>query len=190
MKKIIFSLICILLLCGCSVDEKDEFENYKHYQLKSSDIVSYSFNLGYNNNVTYALADISEGEGFTTGLFYQIGDNGYILLDEIESCGDENAHEDVAHNYFVNDKLYIVRCLGALIFEYTLNGKDIQKKELKFDESLIINELEEDGHPHYLETHRIEKVDANYIYFNANIHNGSSVNVKCSLKEYKCELNK
>lgn len=184
-------IVLAVLLCGCGTKEKDDLDDYKHYQLKESETVSYKLNLGYNNYATYALADISQGEGCSTGLFYQIDELNYILLDEIESCGEKDAHTNQLYNLFFDDKLYFVRCLGSSIIEYTLNGKDIQKKELKFDESQILKDIEDDGSLHYLETHKIDKVDIDYIYFSANIHNidNSSVKIKCSLKDYKCEIN-
>lgn len=189
MKKLLL-VVVVMFLCGCGSDVNNDYASYKLYELKSSDIVSYTYNMGYNNNVTYALADISEGEGFTTGLFYQVDENDYILLEEIESCGDENAHESSLYNVFNNDKLYTVRCLGASINEYTLNGTEVQKKELKFDESKVLETLEKDESPHYLESHKIDRVDVDYIYFEAVIHNGpSNVKVKCSFKDNKCELN-
>ncbi len=196
MKKInllLFSIISILLCIGCTKNKtENKFDDFEHFDLKEKSINSYTFE--YNNEKdTYAVADITISEYAMNGLFYQTAPNDYILLDDIDSCGDvsDATYKNDRYTYFYQDevnhenKLFIDRCVGLLLIEYTLNNENFEKRLLKFNTSKISdNSLE------YVMLTSIKKVEHDYIYFYATIHNTNSIDipVKCSLSTLECEL--
>lgn len=194
-KNAVLFFFLILCICGCGNKKQiDQYADFDHFDLKNKNINSYTFH--YDDNIeTYAIADITlerHDEGGINGLFYKIDDNDYILLDEIESCGNQDdLYKYERYNYFYSDdknnqnKLFINRCLGGLLLEYTLEGENFQKKVLKFDTSNISNNPLE-----YVMIDYIEKVDTQNIYYNANIRNTDKfdITIKCSLSNYECEL--
>ncbi len=142
-------LFLILYICGCGKkEEMDQFFDFEHFDLIGKNINSYTF-YSDDKRETYAVADITlerHDEGEINGLFYKIADNDYILLDEIESCGNQDdLYKYERYNYFYSDdknnqnKLFINRYLGGSLLEYTLEEENFQKKVLKFDTFNISN---------------------------------------------------
>lgn len=192
--KLLFFLIVYIFLCSSCAKPKNRFDEFEHFDLKNKNINSYNFY--YDDSIaTYAIADITferHDEGGINGLFYKIADNDYILLDEIESCDNQDElYKYEKYNYFYSDdsnnqnKLFVNRCLGNLLLEYTLEGEDFKKVELKFDTSKISNNPLE----HVIINH-IEKVEQQNIYYNAKITNTNNydITIICSLSTYECEL--
>lgn len=195
MKKIIILSIilfsCLILFEGCR-KQNNEYDNYEYYDLNDNEINTYTF-YHDDGNYTYAVADItkSNDESGTNGIFYKIQDNKYILLDTILTCENaSNIHLYKEYTYFYqdneeNDKLYINRCLGKYLIEYTFDKENIKSNELKFDLPKVSeNSLE------YVEINTIEKVDRDYIYFKVDIANTyqRDIMMKCSLTNKKCEI--
>lgn len=192
--KLLFVLVVCIFLCSSCVGQKSDFDKFEHFDLKNKDINSYSFYCD-DSIETYAIADITferQDEGGINGLFYKIDNNDYILLDEIESCGSQDdLYNNERYTYFYRDdsnnqnKIFVNRCLGSLLLEYTLEGENFEKVELKFDTSEISsNPLE------HVMIDYIEKVENQNIYYNANINNTDNhdITIMCSLSTYKCEL--
>ena len=183
--------ICIILftLCLFLFDVSDDkYKNYEHFNIEKYDNIKYTFE---NDNMlqTYAIAHLNNGEDERDALFYKLSDNDYIFITEV---GSGDAELDFESNYFYKDtetnknKLYVHRATWPSIIEYTLNEEKIEEKSLNFDLSKISkNSKIED-------INKIEKIEDNYIYFEANIlenNNDVSINiidVKCSLKDYIC----
>lgn len=199
MKKIILLLIGLtLIITGCTKQE-DKYEGYKKYSLEGKEIRPIYFSNTHlsssNSPSEYAIADITEenSESAKEGLFYKTSNFEYILIDELETCEVPNNKLYMSNNYtYVYDangtnKLYIIRCLGQMKYEYNLTQEKVQKRELKFDTTSISNkEQEQVGFT------SIEKVEKNYIYYTGQIYNTNQTNIsiKCSLDTMKCELNK
>lgn len=182
---LVFIIFCILL-SGCGSNNK--YKNYKHYDLSNEETNSYTFHYDEGDQ-TYALAMIPNGETINTGIYYKIDENDYILLSEIESCGEsESVLLGNNYNLFYKGKdnkakLFVNRCMGKSLYEYILDGSNIKKKELKYDTSSITNSALD------LYISEIEKVDKNNIYYKATFDNPTptKINIKCSLKNYRCE---
>lgn len=199
MKKIILLLIGLtLIITGCTKQE-DKYEGYKKYSLEGKEIRPIYFSNTHlsssNSPSEYAMTDITEenSESAKEGLFYKTSNFEYILIDELETCEVPNNKLYMSNNYtYVYDangtnKLYIIRCLGQMKYEYNLTQEKVQKRELKFDTTSISNkEQEQVGFT------SIEKVEKNYIYYTGQIYNTNQTNIsiKCSLDTMKCELNK
>lgn len=199
MKKIILLLIGFtLIITGCTKQE-DKYEGYKKYSLEGKEIRPIYFSNTHlsssNSPSEYAMTDITEenSESAKEGLFYKTSNFEYILIDELETCEVPNNKMYMSNDYtYVYDangtnKLYIIRCLGQMKYEYNLTQEKVQKRELKFDTTSISNkEQEQVGFT------SIEKVEKNYIYYTGQIYNTNQTNIsiKCSLDTMKCELNK
>lgn len=199
MKKIILLIIGFtLIITGCTKQE-DKYEGYKKYSLEGKEIRPIYFSNTHlsssNSPSEYAMTDITEenSESAKEGLFYKTSNFEYILIDELETCEVPNNKMYMSNNYtYVYDandtnKLYIIRCLGQMKYEYNLTQEKVQKRELKFDTTSISNkEQEQVGFT------SIEKVEKNYIYYTGQIYNTNKTNIsiKCSLDTMKCELNK
>ena len=198
MKKIILLLIGFtLVITGCTKQE-DKYEGYKKYSLEGKEIRPIYFSNTHlsssNSPSEYAMTDTTEenSESAKEGLFYKTSNFEYILIDELETCEVPNNKMYMSNNYtYVYDaegtnKLYIIRCLGQMKYEYNLTQEKVQKRELKFDTTSISNkEQEQVGFT------SIEKVEKNYIYYTGQIYNTNQTNIsiKCSLDTMKCELN-
>lgn len=198
MKKIILLIIGFtLIITGCTKQE-DKYEGYKKYSLEGKEIRPIYFSNTHlsssNSPSEYAMTDITEenSESAKEGLFYKTSNFEYILIDELETCEVPNNKLYMSNNYtYVYDandtnKLYIIRCLGQMKYEYNLTQEKVQKRELKFDTTSISNkEQEQVGFT------SIEKVEKNYIYYTGQIYNTNQTNIsiKCSLDTMKCELN-
>lgn len=172
MKKLILTiLLCcslLLLINGC----KKEEDNYEHYNLLTNkDTIYYNMANPEGWSQNYAIANITpeHSEGFEYGLFYELADDDYILL---EKFNDKVASE------LYNNKLYIL--YEYKIYEYNLNREKIDKNKLDFKYYKSIS-------PETL--HNIEN---DYIYFNAITDDDKNehiinIDLKCSLKDLKCE---
>lgn len=177
-KKNIFILL-FLILCVCGCENKNQYTDFKHYNLKDYDITNkYSFVDDNNYKHEYVITDITpeNSEEIINGLFYKVANNDYILLDEIKSCNSSEAFKSKNQNYFYNDKLYVNRCSGGVVLEYTLSGSKTSKKDLlsKLDSKLMLTS--------------INNVDDDYIYYNGSSSiSGSTEVTKCSRKNYKCQ---
>ncbi len=196
MKKIIICILVLILFCGCTNNkQKGKYDDYERIHFVEAQVNRKVF-----NNDVYAVVDITEetvmvGPGEENALVYQIGPDEWIVLDKIESGGSgfSNIYNDPKYTYFYYDKekdenkLYTVRAFGLDLREYTLKKEKFEKKDLKFDTSSIV----ESSPTSYLELYEMEKVEDNFIYYHASIHNTSKrVFMKCSLENYVCELEK
>lgn len=178
MKRLLLILILGICLCGCNKENKNNFSNFEHYDLSGKDAIYHTY---VDNNVMhkYAIADITPDsyELSVYGLFYQVSDNDYILLDKIESTGIK---EDIGK--FYENKLYVIS-MGDTSgnYEYTLNQEKITKEELvfEFSEGFLARSIKD--------------VNKNEIYYKVltnDENTGSSISVllRCSLSTYKCEI--
>lgn len=171
MKKIFVLLaLCILCFCGCT--KQDRYDSFEHYDLLDKDTTStnYSFYNDNNQKETYIVTDITpeNSEEVINGLFYKVGHNDYILIDSFSSCNDPGAYTGEKNNYFYNDKLYISRCSGGLMLEYTLNGAETTKKDLSSSQMRTYGAA-------------ITDIKDGYIYIE-----GIKKNKKCSQETYEC----
>lgn len=188
-KKIIFLILfgCVFLT-GCG----DKYKNFEHYDLKKLNANSYTFHYDNKDDI-YAVADITNIKndmGGIVGLFYKINDGDYILLDEIENCGNTDSDYILSNavNYFYQRKdnnqakLYTSRCVGAnLLYEYTLEKEKISKKQLEFDYLDITKDADT------ISSSRILKVEDNYIYFDVSLNSArTQVDIKCDFSSMKC----
>lgn len=185
MKKYIFFLVLLLLpllSCGCNKNNDNKDKNY--YDLSDYDIIEYSY-FKNNNTYKYALTNILETDLTSeTGLLFKIDDNKYKLLDKIVNCEESNIYKNKEYNYYYVDKendeykLYINRCMGGTLIEYTLKEENTIKKELNFDVSQITtsNNLFIDS---------IEKVEKDKIFYTA-ILDRKTISIECSLNNYIC----
>ncbi len=172
-------IILSLIFCICGCEKKDPYANFEHYDLTKYDTtVRYIFAGESRIAQEYIVTDITpeNSEAAFNGLFYKISDDDYILLDKIDSCYPTEYKKD-SSNYFYLDKLYIIRCYGGTVSEYTLSGVETKKTDLisKFDTNLML--------------YSIHNIDKDYIYFGAKKgFDGPQQSIKCSKDNYKCEL--
>lgn len=189
MKKNIF-IIVLLFVCGCT-SSNNKYSDFEKFNLKDRDAKLYEYHSSSSTVDTYALADISVDrygsapEGFLTGFFYQIENGEYILLDEIESCGAENAHKYEKDNQFFGNELYVLRCTGGLLLGYSFNKEKINKRELHLDMTEITKDINDT-----IDIHNIEKITEDFIYVNGSFHSklGQNILIECSKEDLKCTL--
>lgn len=178
MKKV-FLFFLIICVCGCS--NKNEMSGFKHYQLSNfeNDSVKYSY---YNEKThhmdEYIIADITPKDSLLniSGLFYQVDDDDYILLDKFEDGNSNYIFEE--YNYFSEEKLYVIRGHGATIYEYNLNGPNTQKKDLSSKIKIKLYDA------------TVEKVDNGYIFLEGQdgFSSNDQKHIKCSQKTYDCKI--
>lgn len=177
MRMLFVILILGICLCGCNNENKNNFSNFEHYDLSKKDAIYHTY---ADNNVMnkYAIADITPDsyEMSVYGLFYQVSDNDYVLLDKIESTA---IMDDISK--FYENKLYVIG-MGDTPgnYEYTLNQEKITKKELVFDFS-----------KGFL-ARSIKDVNKNEIYYKVltndeDTSSSISIVLRCSLSTYKCK---
>lgn len=179
MRRILYFLcIVILLLTGCT-KEKD---NFKHYNLNDEDINTYIYHSDVRGKEEYALSDLTtEDMTITTGFFYKITDNDYILLNTLESS-KKDAYSNKEAYQFYDNKLYGVGNGDTpMYFEIELNGKDSYLEEKKF----TYNEKN-------VGPVSIKKIENNYIIFYGYTSTKDEAILrkyfKCSLNDYKCQI--
>ncbi len=172
MKKLILTILlcCSLLILtnGC----KKEEDNYKHYNLLTyKDIIYYNMANSEGWSQNYAIANITpeHSEGFEYGLFYELDDDDYILLEKFN---------DKVASALYNNKLYIL--YGYKIYEYNLNREKIDKNKLEFKYYKSIS------------PETLRSIENDYIYFNAITDDDENkhiinIDLKCSLKDLECE---
>lgn len=162
--------VFILLLTGCS--KKDDYSDYKHYKLvdfEDQKPMLFTFHSNQGDKYNYAVVQ-KKDEGTSIYLLYQVNDDKYILLEEMNVPNDKQF--TVGYN---DNKLYII---SDGFMEYSLEKEKITKKKLKF----YIDEEE-------IGQYSISNVENNYIYINAYITGYHNITrVKCSLSSYKCEM--
>lgn len=179
----------ILLLNGCAKKDTN-LDNYEHYNLTGKDIaVVYNYYFEDNSkNYKYVIADITpeNSDVVINGLFCQISNDDYILLDTFESKGNQINYRN-RNTYIYEGKLYIIRNIySSKIMEYSLHGINIEKNEfiVEFDDRRLILSY-------------IENVDNEYIYLYGRIYGSGStainsnqyLHVKCSKIDHKCKIN-
>ena len=180
MKRILWLVpILLIFICGCSNEE--ETRDFKHYTLQDNDTTSTLYfytNTNTNQTETYIVTDITpnDSEEIINALFYEIDDNDYIMLDEFSSCSNPTDYKNQSHNYFSDNKLYITRCSGGTVVEYTLDGTNTQKKDL----SNIVN----------LQNATVKEVKDGYVFFEGKDSSRNTKIVKCSQNSYDCETEK
>lgn len=173
-------------MCGCTStkNEENKYEDFEHYDLIGIEKNQYQFK-SFN---TYTVARIGYSEINVDGLFYRVGKDDYILLDEIVSCQDDSTINREYTFFYTDDngieKLYTSRCSGKNLFEFTLNGEKFEKKSLDFDTSKIVSDSSEE-----IRIDSIVNVEKENIYYNTHILKkyNSSIIAKCSLITYECE---
>lgn len=192
----IFILICVcIILCGCS--KEVDYSNYKHYDLKENDKLTYTYMAEDGLKQEFAVADITpQGEyDVKEGIFYKVGDDDYIMLDELYPTQNSSYHENpLWYTYFYQDKLFIIRNNGWLALQYTLNKENTKKAEIWLS-SGIPDEPRQDVI--YLDkssvtdenfwSYHMEKIENNWIYFKGKTTDLESFDFKCSLDNNKCE---
>ena len=175
MKRKIF-LLAALILCVCGCSNKENNDDYQHYSLSDKDTLStfYSYTNDNNQTETYIVTDVTptESEEIRNALFYKVDDDDYIMLDEFSSCSNPNDYKNKSKNYFSLNKLYITRCSGGIVYEYTLNGTDTIKKDL----SNIVN----------LQNANVKEVKDGYVFFEGIDSSKDTKIVKCSQETYDC----
>lgn len=174
-------LSTMLLISGCS--KKSDLDEYEHYDLDGIDTSSYYSYIDEEKNTIreYIVADISI-EGLETqimhGLFFRIKPNDYILLDKIEGCnGDRNSYASKSYTLFYDKKLYINRCSGTKVLEYTLDGEKIIKVDMasKLENPLLLTSIKD--------------IDEKYIYYEGKENYADEYQtIRCLRKNYKCEM--
>lgn len=182
MKKIFMLLIGVILVCGCQ-NKENNYDSFKHYELNQSQKDYYNYIDKNGKTEVYVIADITPEnyEYKLDGLFYEISNNDYILLDEIEN----NNSKVFQHE----NKLYVTACNSMCHYEYTLDKEKTSKKELNFKVSEVGKQLT-----------LYEAIDLkdNNIYYRAKMYDssidetywGKEYVLKCDLKTYKCEEEK
>lgn len=175
MKKILLIFILTVCVCGCSNNKYDDF---KHYSLKDRDTETTSHQIVNDKTKqeeTYVITDITpEGsEAAINGLFYKVSDNDYIKLDEFDSSGPDD-YKFEKQNYFSENKLYITRLSGGIVYEYTLNGVDTQKIDLSEKVRMYGT--------------KVNEIKNGYVYFGGKTSlYGDQLCMRCSLKTSECE---
>lgn len=197
MKKIIL-LLLIGFLCGCSLTN-DPYKDFEHYDLSKYKHREFLYSRDttgpwYDNiSENYAISLlIPKGEeanalGFDEGLFYQVDDNDYILIDRY--YGDDSSYNSDLYTYYYKDKIYILR--DVYFCEYTLNRENTIKNEITFDYSSVQDKYcTIDSDPCNIYGRQISKIDDEYVYFReVSIRHVDNLkfDLKCSLKDYICE---
>lgn len=183
MKKIIFMCTIMLLLTGCS--EENLYADYEHYDLKGKEVQYYECLDNERIKRTYAIADITpeEYESHLRGLFYQVGENDYILLDTIELPYYEEQNSR-GYNIIYDNKLYVrgaseTAGVNGDALEYTLNREKFTIKEIDFQYPTLPEGKD-------LASLRFKNIDHNCIYL-YNYSMGDDTYIKCSLEDYTCE---
>ena len=179
MKKRIYLLLIFFLLTGCG--KSDNYASFKHYSLEGKDKINIYYYGRDKEHNTYIFTNI-ESNDFTSynGLFYKVGDNDYILLDKVETCGDKDNYKRKEVAYFYDDKLYYALDCKNELYEYKLDGADTKK----------INFLEKTDYDIF--SLSIQDVDSRYIYLRGREHfeldDREFKNFKCDRSSYKCEM--
>lgn len=176
-------VIMLLCLTGCS--EEELYADYEHYDLKDKELEYYNCLDDEHIKRTYVVADITpeEYESKLRGLFYQVGEDDYILLDKIDLYYYDETNSR-AYNAMYDNKLYVLgrpesEDIDGNIIVYTLNREEFSIKEIDFDFSSLPDNID-------LDYREIKNVDNNYIYFN-NYSMEDNAYIKCSLKDDICE---
>ena len=175
-KHVIIFLFLIFYVCGC--EKSNQYTNFEHYDLTNYDTTNkYTYVGDDNYKYEYVITDITpeSSEERINGLFYKVSDNDYILLDEIKSCNSSEAYKSDKQNYFYGESLYVNRCSGGVVLEYTLSGSKTAKTDLlsKLDSSFILIS--------------INSVDEKYVYYNGSARfSCPSEVIKCSIEDYTC----
>ena len=188
---IIVIIVIVLVFGFFNIIKKIENKNNKtysisqHYKLenfKNKDTLFYQYPVSYGQVDRYMFAEMttmgSESNSFLAGIFLEVADNDYILLDKIEMDLEDllkrNAH-------FYEDKLYITSFWFPYVAKLNKDNTKIEKLNFKYLDTSNI----------YLFT-SIVKIENNYIYYNA-FDSGSGPEddfsgvVKCNLNSLECE---
>ena len=172
MKKLFLILIGIIL-CGCSLEVKDQYENYEHYNLNDRNLIIHKyFDEENEKEDVYVIGEfvpINKNDS-VSGVFYRVSKDDYILLDIFGQ--DYNASESYVR--FYENKLYF---LGS--YEYTFSKEKFTKKEKVFSYP----------YENFYVTSIFDLHDG-YIFFKGNIlgeYNDKDIKIKCSLTNYECE---
>ena len=107
MKKLILMSIMLLCLTGCNNEEL--YADYEHYDLKDKELQYYNCLDDEHIKRTYVVADITpeEYESKLRGLFYQVDEDDYILLDKIDLYYYDEGHSRT-YNAMYDNKLYVL----------------------------------------------------------------------------------
>ncbi len=184
----LFMFLC-LILCSCKV--KNKYEEYTKYNIKDiSDSNSYIDGYSYydgKEEQRYIIEKISLPMCENFAIYYYIGNDEYILLDD-----EEKFHTPFRHK-FINNKLYILNHEYSLL-EYTLDKENTTKKQNKleyvnmpFPEEELLHETSDK-----IEIESFE-IDNNKMYltiktYRVSYFNALTSRVECSLSNYKCEV--
>lgn len=178
-EKIVFVILTIcVVLTGCGKIE----DNFEHHNLKDKELNSYVYYSDNRGREEYALADLTTGDmTITTGFYYKVDENDYILLETFESS-DLNAFKNKSTYQFYDNKLYGVGNGNTpMYFEIELNGKNSHIEEKKFE-----------WNGKEIGPADIKDIANNYITFYGytSLENEAMAGryFKCSLKDYKCEM--
>ena len=182
MKKLIFMCTIMLLLTGCS--EEDLYADYEHYDLKGKEVQYYECLDNEHIKRTYAVADITpeEYESHLRGLFYQVGENDYSLLDKIDLYYYDEGNSRT-YNTMYDNKLYVLgepesEDIDGDVIVYTLNREEFTIKEIDFQYPTLPEGKD-------LAFLRFKNIDYNFIYL-YNYSMGDDAYIKCSLEDYTC----
>ena len=183
MKKLILMSIMLLCLTGCNNEEL--YADYEHYDLKDKELQYYNCLDDEHIKRTYVVADITPEnyESKLRGLYYQVDEDDYILLDKIDLYYYDEGHSRT-YNAMYDNKLYVLgrpesEDIDGSVIVYTLNREEFSITGLDFDFSSLPDNIDR-------ASQRIKNVDNNYIYFN-NYSMEANAYVKCSLKDYTCK---
>lgn len=178
MKKTLILLMMLISITGCAKEQ----DNFEHYDLKDKDKNTYVYYSDDRGREEYVLADMTTGDmTITTGFYYKVDEDDYILLETFESS-DLNAFKNKSAYQFYDNKLYGVGNGNTpMYFEIELNGKNSHIEEKKFEwNDKVIGPAD------------IKTIENNYITFYGytSLENEAMAGryFKCSLKDYKCEI--
>lgn len=178
---LLITLFICLFITGCGVS-KTEQDTFQHYNLKGKDVNRYVYHSDERGKEIYALADDTIGSmTITTGFYYKIDDDDYILLEKFESS-KANAYKSQSAYRFYNNKLYGVGNGDTpMYFEIELKGKESHIEEKRFDyNGKLVGPAD------------IKEIENGYITFYGytSLENEAMAgrNFKCSLENYKCEI--
>ena len=182
MKKILINFILIILITGCSKEEK--YANFKHYNLTDKDIISYTYHNKDRYKEIYILADITPDtyESYLTGLFYKVSDNDYILLETLEHTTKDAYKQDYLYTFYDNKLYGVGNGDTPMIFEIELNKENSKLKELEF----VVN-----NHNDIFSMPSIKKIYNNTITFSGYTFINEHAEQKefiCSLNDYICDM--